>query len=635
MPIETSCPHCGKKYRLKDELAGRRATCSNADCRQPFNVPKPKVEDRSLIEAEALAATMFGEDPNAPAVAEQQVEVVCLMCDFKWNEPSSKIGKNVICPDCKHRQKIPERKIKKADWRDPNADKPGGARGPELPEDLKAQQTRQVQFESLKDAGAVADDVEPRSLMAKLKFGLAGAAVLVAVAALGLWYFNSRREGKENQYMAEALKEIPEYKDDGPMAKGQAALCRALLLIAAGEYSARSDDKAKFKDAVGQFNSARDELQKAPKSPERDLLVGELAVALLALGGDEEQVLKEVKIRWSPQDQQLARAPIGGDLGYVQKQLRQVLSILKNDAKPDDLDLRFAIARRLARELAKVGQSDLLMDILQQAFSDGEYPEASAQVALEALGAGTPPAKVQPVAEMLKSAITAPGASFAPTPISAQILWQKLGTAGVPTLVGAPGAGEVTRVARLAAVGSSLSQKSSSEALAMAVRPGTVDDRVLALAMIAEQSGEPQSAVDAAVELANQERAAFTKSTPQYAILRLALVAAKAGQMDKAEVLWNLLGDDGLKAWAKADCQRTKWAANPKQKAEIASTDRPDDPAKLRVSAALLALAVARHNAAENGAGNSAKEYETWGKANLRAFGLAGLSLGLQDSSKR
>ena len=202
-------------------------------------------------------------------------------------------------------------------------------------------------------------------------------------------------------------------------------------------------------------------------------------------------------------------------------------------------------------------------------------------------------------------------------------------------MVGAPGAGEVTSVARLAAVGSSLSQKSSSEALAMAVRPGTVDDRVLALAMIAEQSGEPQSAVDAAVELANQERAAFTKSTPQYAILRLALVAAKAGQMDKAEVLWNLLSDDGLKAWAKADCQRTKWAANPKQKVEIASTDRSDDPAKLRVSAALLALAVARHNAAENGAGNSAKEYETWGKANLRAFGLAGLSLGLQDSSKR
>ena len=234
-----------------------------------------------------------------------------------------------------------------------------------------------------------------------------------------------------------------------------------------------------------------------------------------------------------------------------------------------------------------------------------------------------------------RSAITAPGASFAPTPISAQILWQKLGTAGVPTLVGAPGAGDLTRVARLAAVGSSLSQKNSAEALAMAVRPGTVDDRILALAMVAEQSGEPQAAVDAAVDLANQERAAFTKSIPQYAILRIALTAAKAGQMDKAEVLWNLLGDDALKGWAKADCQRAKWAANPKQKADMPSTDRPDDPAKLRVSTALTALAVARHNAAENGVGNSAKEYETWGKGNLRGFGLAGLALGLQDSSKR
>ncbi len=635
MPIDTACPHCGKKYRLKDELAGRRATCSNPDCRQHFNVPKPKIEDRALIEAEALAAALFGEDANAGqgAAAEQQIEIVCAMCDFKWNEPSSKIGKNVICPDCKHRQKIPERKVKKADWRDPNADKPGGARGPELPEELKAQQTKQVQFESLKDAGAVEDDREPVPLWAKLKWAFVGVALLLAVVVGVVVYLGNRRDGKENQFMVEALKELPEYKDDGPMAKGQPALCRALLLMSAGEYSARSDSKEKLKEALGQFGSARAELEKAPKSPERDLLIGELVLALLSLGGNEEQVSREAKIRWSAQDFQAEKTRIGGDSGNVQTELRRVLSLLKNETRFEDLDIRLSIVRRLARELTKAGKPELLQEILTQAFTDAEFPEASAQVALESLKAGASPDKIQPIAEVLKTTIGAAG-GFNPTPISAQVLWQKLGTPGAPAVVGPPGPGETSRYVRLAAVGANLSQKNGAEALAIATRPGQLDDRVLALAMIAEQSTEPLSAVDATLELADKERAGFTKTTPQYALLRIAISAAKAGQMDKAEKVWGLLADEGLRAWAKADCQRWKLAANPKQKAEMPTADRPDDAAKLRVSAAFQALAVARHNAAESGDRGPAKEYETWGKGNLRGFGLAGLALGLQDNNK-
>ena len=627
MPIDTACPHCEKKYRLKDELAGKRATCSNPDCRQRFTVPESAVkklaDDRSQFEAEALAASMFSDDPNAGfgAAVEQQVDVICAMCDHKWLEPAGKIGKNVMCPECQNRQKIPERKIKKADWRDPNSDKPGGARGPELPDDLKAQRTTQAQFESLKQAGAIADDVEPMPLMAKLKWGFLAAAALLAVGLGVMFYFNGRRDGKENLYMAEALKELAEYKDDGPMAKGQPALCRALLLISAGEYSARSDSKEKLKEALGQFNSARDELTKAPKSPERDLLVGELALALLTLGGDEDQVLREVKIRWSPQDQQASRSPIGGDMGYVQQQLHRVLSILKNDARADDLDLRLWIARRLSRELTKAGKPDLLQEILSQAFADSEFPEARAQVALEALNAGATPAQVQAIAEELKATTGA---------ITAQVLWQKLGTTGAPTIVGPPGAGEITRNARLVAVGT----HRGPEALAVAVRPGPLDDRLLALAMIAEQSPTAMEAVDATLEIVSKERAAFGRTSPQYAVLRIAQSAARAGQMDKAEVLCNLLAEDGLRTWAKADALRLKLAANPKQKAESSQVERPDDPAKLRVAAALAALAVTRHIAALSGDRAPAKEYETWGKGNLRAFGLAGLALGLQDSKR-
>ena len=39
MAIEMQCPACKKAYRLKDELAGKKVTCANAECRTVFAVP--------------------------------------------------------------------------------------------------------------------------------------------------------------------------------------------------------------------------------------------------------------------------------------------------------------------------------------------------------------------------------------------------------------------------------------------------------------------------------------------------------------------------------------------------------------------------------------------------------------------
>src|SRR5712692_61430 len=37
MAIKTQCPHCERPFTLKDELAGKRVTCSG--CRRVFPVP--------------------------------------------------------------------------------------------------------------------------------------------------------------------------------------------------------------------------------------------------------------------------------------------------------------------------------------------------------------------------------------------------------------------------------------------------------------------------------------------------------------------------------------------------------------------------------------------------------------------
>ena len=76
-------------------------------------VPKPaaKKAKAAEVDAETLAAQVFGDEPEATkAVAERQMPVECLNCNHKWTEPESKAGKNVVCPECRTRMKVPELK---------------------------------------------------------------------------------------------------------------------------------------------------------------------------------------------------------------------------------------------------------------------------------------------------------------------------------------------------------------------------------------------------------------------------------------------------------------------------------------------------------------------------------------------
>ena len=52
MAIEFECPHCKHPYRLKDEFAGRKATCKNPDCRELITIPTPPTA--AELEAAAL-----------------------------------------------------------------------------------------------------------------------------------------------------------------------------------------------------------------------------------------------------------------------------------------------------------------------------------------------------------------------------------------------------------------------------------------------------------------------------------------------------------------------------------------------------------------------------------------------------
>ncbi len=100
MAIEFNCPHCQLPYKLKDEFAGRKATCKNPDCRQQITIPKPP----SAAELEAAALSALSEEaPKEKEQSEAQklIPVTCKFCDHKWTESIAKAGKNVLCPECR------------------------------------------------------------------------------------------------------------------------------------------------------------------------------------------------------------------------------------------------------------------------------------------------------------------------------------------------------------------------------------------------------------------------------------------------------------------------------------------------------------------------------------------------------
>ena len=134
-----------------------------------------------------------------------------------------------------------------------------------------------------------------------------------------------------------------------------------------------------------------------------------------------------------------------------------------------EFDLRAATARRVARELIRHDQIQVLLDTLH-GFNDTEHPEIRGQIGLELLRAGNA-AKAREVGESLKASQRDWGAASAP---SAQALWLALEPpiTGFREVAGKPGPGEVGDASRLSYTALAIVQKKPAEALEMATKPG-------------------------------------------------------------------------------------------------------------------------------------------------------------------
>lgn len=641
MAIEFNCPHCAHAYRLKDELAGKTATCKT--CRNKIVIPQPvtvpddvpdlSAEEAAAKEAEALAALADQPTQAAEEATAALIPVECPHCNHKWTEARARAGKRALCPnpECRQLIKIPEPKDDKTlDWRQKNTKLPEGAKQnfEKLEGVQDAADLRHVGGQALRDADATGEEFEPRPLRQKVMFVLVPLAVL-ALTAFGIRScYVGRIEGKEDRLMQEAQDEFA--KGPAALPAGEAPpevpLCTALLYAAAGEYAVRNDSPDKVKDALEQFARGRDAVRKAPPSLARTAVGGELAVAALVMGGTEQQARDQLRIRWSP-DLAGTKVRVNERVFTILDELRQSLALVK-DA---DFEFRNHLTRRLTRELMKHGQGQLAVELIPVAlFNPPEQDEAKAVIALEILRADKASTIPADVARDLK----ARGAELVrgvPTPASAQTLFLMLDGDKPQRVVSPPTTDPVSDASRFAYVGKLLLDNQPDDALKLALRRGGLEGQVRALVLCADWSADPTAALDAAFGLAAAN--AKRKEVSPYSVLRLAQIAADKGKHDKARDFAKLIQDDGLEAWARGSAVRLRVAGS-KDKADVEWAELPDDPKKLRAGHEWGRLWVARQNTRASGDRSAeVKAVAAWPAAAV-PFGKAGVALGLQDRDK-
>ncbi len=642
MAIEFNCPHCAHSYRLKDELAGKTATCKT--CRnkivipQPVTVPDDKpvrltAEEMAAKEAEAIAALSDEKAKGEEDEAAKLIPVKCPHCDHQWTEPIARAGKNTLCPnpECRQRIKIPEPKDMNAqDWRVKNTKLPSMAKdaNKKLEDVQDAGDAKMVGLDAMMKAGAIEVELEPRSLKRMAMFAVIVVGLIGGVVFGAVYLLKSRTEGKEDRLILECQDEFAKGAGALPASEAppEVALCSALLFIAGGEHAIRyNDDTKKLKDAQKQFADARDAIRKAPPSHARNAVAGELAVALLALGGNEQQARDQFRIRWVP-DTKLKMRP-NERVYTVLDELRQTLAIVQGA----DFEFKNHLARRLTRELVKREQASLAVELIPVAlFTVPEQDEGKAVVALEVHRADKSSELPRKVADDLKSR----GAELVksvPTPASAQSLFIALGD-DKTRVVSPPAANPVPDATRLAHVGKFLLENQPDEALKLALRPSSVEGQVRALVLCADWATDPSAALDAALGIVSTNRA--KKDISPFSVLRLAQLAAEKGKHDQAKSFTDCIADEGLKVWAKGSAVRLRIAVAPMDKADETWAELPTLdklPKEFRAGHAWGRMWVARQNTKLSGdRTGEVKVVSEWPNIVI-PFGKAGVALGLQD----
>jgi hypothetical protein len=625
MAIKFTCPHCKRGWSVAEQFAGKKAKCKA--CQQPITVPmltgssspgtepgkREAPQPAQPADVEAEAAALFSDEPKpAEPVETKLIDLNCPYCDEPIQFPSNLAGKREPCPECKRIIKVPEPvKQDPKDWRKVEVHGPSGARQPDQPAPEGAwgsTTVRGVGQETLQKAGVLPTTQPPRTLWQSVRWPVLGVSLVLVLGAGGWighrWWGHRAAERAIGEALAfAATPEAP-------------PLVQAAVAIGAGEYyenSRASHARPPAVEANNQFGKALTTLRSAPKSDKRDALLGDLALALMELGGDQPETDAELRLSWDE----------------VQKRLVATLADITNG------EARLQTLRRVARRLLERGQSARVLPLTNQAYpardakKTADKAAALAVVGLEFLKVNET-SSAQHAAEAALQLYPKDAKAKSP-PLRAEVV----ALAYILELKNLPVPGEdendkanehigiITALARRGDLASARKRASGQDFDA------AIQFRAwLALAEAAVDAGVPDTTdIEAAMKLA--EGNLRNKAELSWSLLRLTQLALANGlPHERVQELADKIGNATVRGRAQLAVFQAD-LAQAKQPVEDSAADKIEGKSLAR---ALAAQALARHNTTRLGA-NYVSVVQGWSQPQ-KAFGSLGVALGLVDREK-
>jgi DNA-directed RNA polymerase subunit RPC12/RpoP len=604
MAIKFHCPHCDKPLNVKDHLAGKRAACPA--CKNVLVIPQPPPE--ANVEEVAAAALA---DPVQEQAAPQTIDFECPQCGEPVSIGLDLAGKNAPCPHCRRIIRVPVPKEGEGGtWRERGKGLPSVARRDTepAPEGAWTGTRRLVTREALEEAGALRPD-ERKALTReqKIKRVAAVAAVLLVAIAGTTWGVISWRQEKQDDLMVAALK----MAETQSAREGAAAVERA-----AGEYYLQAQVRECADKARGHFASARNILANLPVSPERDLLLVDLALSQIDLGSSDETALRQGKrLEWKKVHEEVSQTltrlgSTGSRIHGVRRACQKYLA-----AEPAQIPAAVQIGRLFTVAAGGAAPAGAAGDFWPQ-----EGPEAMAVAGIELDRAGHK-AQAEALFKMAVLPYNVPdGPSSRRPPLAPSVVALALMLDKPP-----PKPGKEDTDFFVIGQAEGLARKGQL-AEACTFPPKTAPQTQLAalIGIAAVSPGQPEELDRAAALLEGELRG---KPVSPWLVFRLVLLAAAAGQQDRANTLADLLAEPGFKGRAQVEVLRWRLSAS----AEPADEGLLDRIEKHPLADALARERLARHNAARES--SFVQTVQAWDEA-VRPFGLAGAALGLQDRGR-
>jgi hypothetical protein len=612
MAIKLNCLRCKKALRVKDELAGKRVKCPG--CQQVLVVPEPA---HPSAEVEALAAAALSDAPAATAAvpATTTLDFPCPFCDETIHTTVENAGRQMPCPECSRIVKVPlPEKTEPKDWR--KVDTRGPAAGylkdaENAPEGAWGSKTTSsgVSKRALIEAEVIPVAQEPTPWGRYARRGLA-VTILLAIVVFGrsaIMRYSSERS--QQSAFDLALKALPD--ESATAGEPLAEVDRG-----AGEFCIGED---RAKDAQDFLSRARTRLASMnPRAAERDLLLIDLALTQVELGGDKGQDLRGTRVEWDK----------------VSKLLGQTLSLLN---APEAKSLAVV---QVGRRLLEHGQGRYQALLINKMRTDKDRIELAALTALELARAGETATAKERAAPLLKpyEIETTKKEELVKRPVLgpnvlalAVALDQKIHAERITVPVSEAALKDPFPDVRLGYARGWSCKGMWALARQIAAAPGNAALRFEALVDVAtfaedKSPKDVEAAAQAAFPIWRDE---LQKSpVSPWLLLRLVRLGAGSARLEDMQRVAEAIPDAVLRNRARLEITR----------ARLATLNGQPDPDGLEkeaksLSNALILEAICRHNARYSSSSSLIRDIDQW-DPKIRPFGYIGVALGQQDAHR-